>query len=140
MNKVFFTLSTLAITANAFAQGGGSVSAGGGAAAPAAGGGAPGAAGGGMTTLIMLGGMFLFMWFFIIRPQRKRQKEHDTFLKGLSVNTEVITSSGLIGTVVDIKDTVVTLDLGNSKVRVLKSYISGELKAGDTPTAQPVAN
>lgn len=94
----------------------------GGAAAATGAAGAPG-----WINLAMIGGMIFFMWLFIIRPQAKRQKEHKAFLDTLKTGQEVITSGGLIGKVQSVSDTIVTVDLGNGSVRVLKSAISGEL-------------
>lgn len=104
---------------------------GGAAAAGAAGG--PAAAPGWMN-LVIFGGMILFMWFFVIRPQQKRQKEHKSFIESLKTGMEVVTASGLIGKITSITDTIVTLDLGNTSVRVLKHTISGEL---GKPSLQP---
>ncbi len=84
--------------------------------------------------ILLFGGMFFFMWLFILRPQAKKQKEHKTFLDSLKTGQEVITSGGLIGKISAVSDTVVTVDLGTSSVRVLKSAISGEL--GHTPPQQ----
>ena len=81
----------------------------------------------GYLNFLLLGGMFFFMWLFIIRPQSKRQKEHKLFLEKLASGQEVVTSGGLIGRITTVQDTVVTLDIGASTVRVLKSAISGEL-------------
>jgi preprotein translocase subunit YajC len=97
------------------------------AAAPAGAGGAGGAGASGYLNFLLLGGMFFFMWLFIIRPQAKRQKEHKQFLDKLANGQEVVTSGGLIGKITSVQDTVVTLDIGASSVRVLKSAISGEL-------------
>lgn len=91
--------------------------------------GAPAAAPGWLN-FALLGGMIFFMYLFIIRPQAKRQKEHKAFLDSLRTGQEVITSSGLIGKITSISDSVVTVDLGSTNVRVLKSAISGELKGG----------
>jgi preprotein translocase subunit YajC len=76
---------------------------------------------------VLFGGIFVFMYFFMIRPQMKRQKEHKTFVESLKVGLEVVTSSGIIGKIVSITDTVITLDIGNSTIRVLKSSVSAEL-------------
>jgi len=96
---------------------------------------APGAAAGWMN-LVIFGGMILFMWFFVIRPQQKRQKEHRNFVESLKTGMEVVTASGLIGRITSITDTIVTLDLGNTSVRVLKHTISGELGKPSLAPAQ----
>lgn len=97
-----------------------------GTSAPAAGGAAQPPPPGWMN-FVLLGGMVLFMWLFIIRPQSKRQKEHKKFLDAMQVGQEVVTSSGFIGKVTQVTDSIVTIDLGSSSVRVLKSAISGKL-------------
>lgn len=101
------------------------------AGAPAASGGAPA-----WMNLVIFGGMILFMFFFVIRPQQKRQKEHKNFIESLKTGMEVVTASGLIGRITSITDTIVTLDLGGTTVRVLKSTISGELGKPSLQTAQ----
>ena len=67
------------------------------------------------------------MWLFVFRPQSKRAKEQKEFLASLTPGLEVITAGGLIGTVVEVKDNIVSVNLGSSIVRVLKSSISGKL-------------
>jgi preprotein translocase subunit YajC len=91
----------------------------------------------GWINFVLIGGMVLFMYLFIIRPNAKRQKEHKTFLDSLVPGKEVITSSGLIGKVTSVSDTIVTVDLGNTSVRVLKSAISGELGRQSSAATSP---
>jgi preprotein translocase subunit YajC len=73
--------------------------------------------------------MFGIFYFLLIRPQQKKQKAHQTLLSNLSKNQEVITSGGLHGTIVNVKDTTVTIRIAdNVKVEVDKPSIS-HLKA-----------
>ena len=53
--------------------------------------------------------MFVIFYFLLIRPQQKQQKEHKAFLRNLDKNQEVVTTSGIHGTVVQVKDATVTL-------------------------------
>ena len=139
LNRVSFALVSVTLSASAFAQGtpaadGGPVAVAGGqtaAGAPAQAG-APAA----WMNLVIFGGMILFMYFFVIRPQQKRQKEHKNFIESLKNGMEVVTASGLIGRITAITDTIVTLDLGSTSVRVLKSTISGELGKPSLQAAQ----
>jgi preprotein translocase subunit YajC len=94
-----------------------------GSAAPAAAGSPPPA----WINFALMGGIILFMWLFVFRPQSKRAKEQKEFLASLTPGLEVITAGGLIGTVVEVKDNIVSVNLGSSIVRVLKSSISGKL-------------
>ena len=79
---------------------------------------------------VLIGGIIIFMWLFVFRPQSKRAKEQKEFLSALNPGLEVITSGGIIGTITEVKENIVSLNVGqNSTVRVLKSAISGKLNA-----------
>lgn len=82
----------------------------------------------------LIGGMILFMWLFVFRPQSKRAKEQREFLSSLTPGYEVITSGGIIGTIVEVKENIVSLNIGSSTVRVLKSSISGKLDQASNAT------
>jgi preprotein translocase subunit YajC len=91
------------------------------------------AAGPAWVNFALMGGIFLFLWLFVLRPQSKRAKEQKEFLSSLTPGVEVITAGGIIGTVVEVKENIVSLNLGNaSTVRIVKSSISGRL---DTTSA-----
>ncbi|MCP3983828.1 MAG: preprotein translocase subunit YajC [bacterium] len=59
--------------------------------------------------------IFLIFYFLLIRPQQKKQKEHDEMLKAVQKGDRVVTSGGLHGEVVGSSDEVVTLDVGTQK-------------------------
>lgn len=66
------------------------------------------------TFWIMMGGMFLFMYLLIIRPQRKRQKEHQTLMSALAKGDEVVMTSGILGRVVKVDDAYIVLETSNN--------------------------
>jgi len=71
--------------------------------------------------------MFAVFWFILIRPQVKKQKEHQALLNALEKGDSVITRGGFIGKISGISDNVVTLELQEKvRVRVLRSYIDGK--------------
>lgn len=90
-----------------------------------------------MVTLLLIGGMFLFMYLFIIRPQRKRQKEHAALVSALSKGDEVVLTSGMLGKVIKVDDNYVVLETGNGielkfqKVAVHAVLPKGTLKSID---------
>ena len=87
-------------------------------AAPAAG------QGGGMSMWIMLALIFVVMWFFMIRPQRKQQKELQNFRDSLKKGDKVVTIGGIYGTVVEIKEESVLIEVdSNVKIRVSKQAL-----------------
>ena len=82
------------------------------------------AQGGGLSMWIMLALIFVVMWFFMIRPQRKQQKEMENFRNSLKNGDKVVTIGGIYGTIADVKDTYVLLEVDKDvKIRVNKQAI-----------------
>lgn len=108
------------------------------AAAPAAPA-ASGQANGGFWIMIIL--MFVVMWLFMIRPQRKQQKELENFRNSLKKGDKIVTAGGIYGTVADIQDRTVLIKVdGDVKLRVDKNSIQKDFsEAGVAPqnTAAP---
>ena len=80
--------------------------------------------GGGWSMWIMLALIFGVMWFFMIRPQRKQQKELQNFRDSLQRGDKVVTIGGIYGTVCEVRDDSVLIEVDNSvKIRVSKQAI-----------------
>lgn len=90
--------------------------------------------GGGMGSfLIMMVLIFVVMYFLMIRPQQKKQKELVKFRDSLQKGDKVVTVGGLYGTVAEIKDRIVLLEVDNNvKIRVDKSSLVKDIS--DVPT------
>ncbi len=85
---------------------------------------APAAQGGGLSMLLMLAVIFVIMWFFMIRPQRKQQKELQAFRDSLKKGDKVVTVGGIYGTVYEIKENYVLIEVdSNVKIRVSKQAL-----------------
>ena len=82
-------------------------------------------AGGGMgSMLLMIGVLFVIMYFFMIRPQQKKQKQLREMRNTLQKGDKVITAGGIYGTINEIKDQYVLLEIDNNvKIRVDRSTI-----------------
>ena len=79
---------------------------------------------GGGSMWIMLALIFVVMWFFMIRPQRKQQKEMENFRNALKNGDKVVTIGGIYGTIAEVKDTYVLLEVDKDvKIRVNKMAI-----------------
>ena len=73
---------------------------------------------------IMLALIFVVMWFFMIRPQRKQQKELQNFRDSLKKGDKVVTIGGIYGTVCEIKEGSVLIEVDNNvKIRVSKQAL-----------------
>ena len=68
--------------------------------------------------------IFVIFYFMLIRPQQKKQKEYEKMLSELKKNDEVVTNSGVHGTILNIKDTTLTLKIDdNVKIEINKNAI-----------------
>jgi preprotein translocase subunit YajC len=65
-------------------------------------------------TLLMFGGLFVFMYFIIIRPQRKRQKEHKELTGSLGKGDEVVMNSGLLGKISKLDEAYIVIEVANN--------------------------
>ena len=82
------------------------------------------AQGGGLSMWIMLALIFVVMWFFMIRPQRKQQKELQNFRDSLAKGDKVVTIGGIFGTIVEVKEDIVLMEVDNGvKIRVSKQAL-----------------
>lgn len=73
---------------------------------------------------IMMILLFVVMWAFMIRPQRKQQKELEKFRNELKKGDKVITVGGIYGTIAEIQDKTVLIKVdGETKLRVDKNSI-----------------
>jgi len=99
-------------------------------AAPAAGGGSM------LSTLLFPIILIAIMYFLMIRPQMKRQKEHKAMLDKLQRGDEVITNGGIAGTVVEIGDNFVTVEIATGvQVRIQRGAIGNVLPKGTLKSA-----
>ncbi len=75
--------------------------------------------------------MFVVLYFLMIRPQMKRAKEHKALLEGLQKNDEVLTQGGIVGKVVSLSDSYVTVEVAaNTQIIVQKQAIGAVLPKG----------
>ena len=80
--------------------------------------------------IFMLVLMFVIMWFFMIRPQRKQQKAVEAFRNSLSTGQQVVTSGGIYGTVKEVNNNIVVLEIAPSvKIKVDKSAVYADMSA-----------
>ena len=69
--------------------------------------------------------IFIVFYFLLIRPQKTKEKEHQKMLSNLNKNDEVVTSSGIHGTIVNVKDKTVILRIDdNVKIEIEKNSIA----------------
>ena len=74
--------------------------------------------------IIMIGLMVLVLWLFMWRPESKRRKQMQAFREGLKKGDKVITAGGIYGTVKEIKETSLLIEVdGNVTLRIDKNMV-----------------
>ena len=63
--------------------------------------------------------IFVIFYFMLIRPQRKKDKEAKQMLDNLKVGDRICTIGGIYGTIVRIKDQVLTIEVGEAKTQMM---------------------
>jgi preprotein translocase subunit YajC len=94
-----------------------------------------------MGPLFMYGAIFAIFYFILIRPQQKQRKAHDALIRALKKGDEIVTTGGLIGEVVHIRETLVegqpkvsmddrvTIKSGDSRLLVERGRIAKVLRS-----------
>ena len=85
----------------------------------------PAAVGGEWISIVMIVAMLALLYFFMIRPQKKQEKEVNTMRNNLVVGDEITTIGGIIGKIVSIKEETLVLETSRdgTKIRILKSSV-----------------
>ena len=79
-------------------------------------------------------GMIAIFWFLIIRPQMKRQKDHQTKIAAVKKGDQVVTAGGLVAKVMKVDETYVELELGtNVRVKAVKATLGDIILPGGKP-------
>lgn len=74
--------------------------------------------------------IFVIFYFLIIRPQSKKLKTHEVFLKNMRKGDQVVTNSGIFGRVDDLNEQTVTLEISKGiKVKILRKQIASAAPA-----------
>lgn len=89
---------------------------------------APGA---GIGQFVFLAGLMVLFYFMLIRPQRKREKEHKEMLSNVGVGDEVATNGGILGKVRKIEGEFLVVKVAPQvELRFQKSAIHAVLPKG----------
>lgn len=74
--------------------------------------------------------MIVVFYFILIRPQQKKAKAHAELLKQVKPGDKVLTSGGIIGTIITVKEKSVSIRSADTKLEILKSAISDVTERG----------
>ena len=76
--------------------------------------------------VFMYGSIIAIFYFIVIRPQQKQRKDHETALRAVKRGDRIVTTGGIIGEVIHVKESVVD---GKPK-QTMEDEVT--IKSGDT--------
>jgi len=94
---------------------------------------AQGSVGSSITMFLPIILVFVVFYFFLIRPEKKRNKQTTEMRNNLKVGDEIITIGGIIGKITNIKDDQLTIETGadRNKVRIMRWAVSAPIAKED---------
>jgi preprotein translocase subunit YajC len=75
-------------------------------------------------TLGMFALMGVVFYFVLIRPQQKKAKEHAALLKNVKPGDKILTSSGILGVVITVKEKTISIRSADTKLEIVKSAVA----------------
>lgn len=98
--------------------------------------GAPAAGGGQLQLILVMAAFFAILYFMLIRPQQKKAKEHQALVSKLATGDEVVTTGGILGRVVSVGDTFITLEVADGvRMKVQKFQVASLMPKGTLKSA-----
>jgi preprotein translocase subunit YajC len=92
--------------------------------------------GGAISVFVLQIAAFIAIFYFIlIRPQRQQAKKHEAMLKQVKRGDEIVTSGGIVGEVVHVKDNRLTIKSGEAKLVIERDRIAKVLTQAQEPAA-----
>jgi preprotein translocase subunit YajC len=76
------------------------------------------------TNLVPLVLMIVVFYFLLIRPQQKQARQQDDMRKAIKKGDKIVTTSGILGTVVGVREKSLTIRSEDTKFEILKSAVS----------------
>ena len=77
-----------------------------------------------MPTLIMFAAIIVVFYFLMIRPQKKRQKEHQNMIDALQTGDKVVTTTGMHGVIDQVNDRTIIIKVDSVKFTFEKTAIA----------------
>ena len=85
-------------------------------------------------SILLIVGLIAIFYFMLIRPQQKRMRQQMELINNLRAGDDVMTSSGIYGTITEIEEDTVLLEVAEDvEIRVAKSAIARTFTAHVEP-------
>jgi preprotein translocase subunit YajC len=98
--------------------------------------GAPSSGPGGFAPILMMVVFVVIFYFLLIRPQQKKAKEHQALVSKLSAGDEVVTTGGILGKVIEVGESFVTIEIADGvRIKVQKFQVGNLMPKGTLKSA-----
>ena len=98
--------------------------------------GGPAPAGSPYGFMLMMVAFVVIFYFMLIRPQQKKAREHQNLIAKLAAGDEIVTTGGILGRIVEVGDTFVTLEVAEGvRIKVQRVQIGGLVPKGTLKSA-----
>jgi len=77
------------------------------------------------------------IYFVMIRPQSQQRKKQAALIDALKSGDKVVTLSGIVGTVITVKDNTVSLRSADAKIEITKASVTQILESSNAAEAKP---
>ncbi len=92
--------------------------------------------GGQFAPILMMVVFVVIFYFLLIRPQQKKAKEHQALVSKLSAGDEVVTTGGILGKVIEVGDSFVTMEIADGvRIKVQKFQVGSLMPKGTLKSA-----
>src|SRR5436190_13446523 len=75
------------------------------------------------TSFVMIGLMFVMLYFVLLRPQQKKAKQQEALHKAIKAGDKIVTSSGIVGVIVTVKEKTLTIRSADAKFEITKGAV-----------------
>ena len=78
--------------------------------------------------------LFVLMYFILIRPQQKKAKEHQKLMEAIKPGDKIVTTGGIVATVVAVKEGALSIRSADTKMEIIKSSVAQVTERSDQST------
>ena len=78
--------------------------------------------------------MFVMLYFVLLRPQQKKAKQQEALLKAIRPGDKIITSSGIVGVVITVKEKTLSIRSADAKLEITKAAVADVTERSGEPS------
>lgn len=88
----------------------------------------------------MIAIMFVMLYFVLLRPQQKKAKQQETMLKTIKSGDKIVTSSGIVGVVISVKEKTLSIRSADAKFEITKGSVAEITERSGEPSESKSAS